>query len=97
MSDPSTTDSDPFMGFQATLYHIGKQLDVIDRMEKWLTEVCLDVDELKHGYIAPAVSLSGVVSSTTARIATLKPLNNNADNADEEGITTRLTWASEWS
>ena len=55
--------------------------------------------ELKHGYNArnqaawlPAASVSGVVQNITAHSAALMPVNNNADNADEEDIVTRLTW-----
>ena len=73
MSDSSATDKDPFVGFQASFDRIGKRLDAVDRMEKRLTEVCSDVDELKCGYTArnqaaelPVPSVSGVVPSTTA-------------------------------
>ena len=52
MSDSSATDTDPFVGFQASLDRIGIRLDAVDRMEKRLTEVCSDVDELKRGYTA---------------------------------------------
>ena len=99
MSDSSATDTDLFVGFQASLDRIGKRLDAVDRMEKRLTEVCSDVDELKHGYTArnqaaelPVPSVSGVVPSTTAHSAAFTPVTNNSDNADEERIVTRLTW-----
>ena len=99
MSDPTTTDTDPFAGFQATLHHIGKRLDAVDRIKKRLTEVCSDVDELKRGYTArnqaaklPVASVSGVVPNTMAHSAAFTPVTNNADNADKEGIVTRLTW-----
>ena len=99
MTDPSATDTDLFSGFQATFDHIGKRLDTIDRMEKRLTEVCSDVDELKRRYTVcnqavelPVAFVSGVVPSTTAHSATFTPVTNNADNVDEEGIVTRFTW-----
>ena len=97
MSDPSATDPDPFAGFQATLDHIGEGLDAVDRIEQRLTEVCSDVDELKRGYIAhnqaaqlPVAPGIGMVPSTTAHSTALTPVNN--DNANEDGIITRLTW-----
>ena len=97
MSDPPATDTDPFAGFQATLDRIGERLDAVDRMEQRLTEVCSDVEELKRGNIArnqaaqlPVAPGTGVVQSTTAHSAALTPVN--ADNADEDGIVTRLTW-----
>ena len=69
-------------------------------MEKRLTEVCLDMDELKREYTArnqaaelPVPSVSGVVPSTITHSAAFTPVTtNNSDNADEEGIVTRLTW-----
>ena len=99
MSDPSATDTDPFVGFQASLDHIGKRLKAVDRMEKQLTEVCSDGDELKRRYTArnqaaelPVASVSGMLPSTTAHSAAFTPVANSSDNADEEGIVTRLTW-----
>ena len=99
MTDPSATDTDLFAGFQATLDRIGKRLDAMDRMEKRLTEVCSDMDELKHRYTVrnqavelPVASVSGVVPSTTVHSATFTPVTNNADNIDEEGIVIRFTW-----
>ena len=52
MSDPPATDPDPFVGSQATLNRIGESLDAVDRKEQRLTEVCSDMDGMKHGYIA---------------------------------------------
>ena len=99
MSDPSATDTDLSVGSQATLDRIGKQLDAVDQMEKRLTEVCLDIDELKCGYTArnqaaklPVASVSGMVPSTMAHSAAFTPVTNNSDNANEEGIVTRLPW-----
>ena len=99
MSDPFATDTDPFAGFQVTLDCIRKRLDTVDQMEKRLTEVCSDVDELKCGYTAcnqatklPVASVFDVVPSTTAHSAAFTPVTINSNNADKEGIVTRLTW-----
>ena len=93
MSHPSAIDTDLFTGFKVSLDHIGKRLDAVDRVEKWLTEVCSDVDELKRGYELPIPSVSGVVPNTTAH--TIMPVTNNFNNANEESIVTRLTWGKQ--
>ena len=66
-------------------------------MEQQLTKVSSVVNELKRWYIAHnqaaqllAAPATGMVPSTMAHSAALMTVN--ADNADRDGIITRLPW-----
>ena len=66
-------------------------------MEKRLTEVYSEVDEMKHGLYCPQpgnrAACSFCIWRGTKYITSVT--SNDANIADEEGIVTRLTWGEQ--